>query len=107
MLGSIVRNGNMPIQQNKKQSDLEKRLKLLRQQVYGKGTNELEYRDSSKPKDSATFNSGVNSSNSKNLDLTYLSHDLMKIFILSTIAIGAQIVLFILTKNRLLNLNLF
>lgn len=97
----------MAITESKKQSDLEKRLKLLRQQVYGR-----EDRQSS----AISFQTKQKKSNDRRLttdsysvssDITYLYQDLSKIGILTSLAIGIQIALFILTKNHILNLNLF
>ncbi len=87
---------NMPITESRKQSDLEKRLKILRQQVYGRNTQK-----SDKLMHSPTGKIQVSS------DLNYLYHDLIKILTLSSIAIGIQFILFILLKNHVLNLNLF
>lgn len=81
----------MAIQQTKRQSDLEKRLQLLRKQVYGNEKFRVENKVT------------VNSSN----DLTYLGQDLLKILILSSAAIAIQFVLFILLKTNILKLNLF
>ncbi|OGE33986.1 hypothetical protein A3C59_05440 [Candidatus Daviesbacteria bacterium RIFCSPHIGHO2_02_FULL_36_13] len=78
----------MSIQQTKKQSDLEKRLRIVRQQMYGK--------------DSYSLNSEspiTKSSTPLKSDTAYLYQDLLKISILSSLAIGSQILL--------LNLNLF
>lgn len=96
----------MSIQQNKKQSDLEKRLRILRQQVYGKqplaiGHQSLDRKQISNNQRPTTINyiGGT--------DVTYLHQDLLKIFILAGCALGIQLVLFILSKNRILNLNFF
>lgn len=113
----------MPIQQTKKQSDLEKRLRLLRQQVYGKNSEEFrstqnigvsEHQTASKSKrltyrhTDISISSGFPSrSESFQSDLTYLYQDLKKISILASVALGAQIISFILLKNHLLNLKLF
>lgn len=83
----------MSIQQTKKQSDLEKRLRLLRTQVYGKS----EIQQASTPSSSASTRSEV----------SFLYQDLLKIGVLSALALGFQIVLFILLKNHTLNINLF
>lgn len=106
----------MAIQQTKRQSDLEKRLALLRRQVYGKGSesryisksvgqsiNESEtpthrYTDTPNRRTTETLTSS---------DTTYLRQDLLKIAALSSIAIGAQVILFFLSKNHILRLNLF
>lgn len=99
VLGSIER---MTIHQTKKQSDLEKRLKLLRQQVYGKEDRmKLEVR-------SEKSNFALQNPTSSQSDLTYLHQDLFKIVTLSTVAIGAEfILLFLLKNNLLLRLNFF
>ncbi len=104
----------MPIQQSKKQSDLEKRLQLLRRQVYGrdiqsqrvkesKSQNTLTLRDSF---NKIKHNSLSHSTASSN-DLSYLHQDLLKILTFSSFAIGAQIVLFFLLKNHILKINFF
>lgn len=88
----------MAITEAKKQSDLEKRLKLLRQQVYGKSAEKLTYRHTDNP---------IASDSLKSTDITYLHQDLFKILTLSSLAIGVQLILFILMKNHVLNLNFF
>lgn len=101
----------MAIQQTKKQSDLEKRLQLLRRQVYGKNqtpepalkkdrSDTLIYR----PTDTPTQRSTDILTSS---DLSYLRQDLLKIATFSTLAIGAQITLFFLLQNHILKLNFF
>ena len=87
----------MAIQESKKQSDLEKRLKLLRRQVYGK-----EFR----VQNEVTTNNESQTINSSS-DLTYLNQDLLKILIFASIAIVAQIILLFFSKNHIVNLNLF
>ncbi len=100
----------MAIQQTKKQSDLEKRLRLLRQQVYGKEPD----RKLAVKSDKSNFQlptSNLSSSTSHisppTSDMTYLYQDLRKILVLSCLAIGIQVIIFALTKNHILNLNLF
>lgn len=85
MLGSIVR---MAILQTKKQTDIEKRLRLLRQQVYGKERVSNEYQVTS---DQTSKASGSHTTN-----LYYLYTDLLKIGLFATLAIGAQLVLLFL-----------
>lgn len=106
---------SMSIQQTKKLSDLEKRLKLLRQQMYGKENRELSaisYQLSDKNKRSEhryqpKADGLKTESYPANSDITYLYQDLSKIGILAFFTIGVQIILFILTKNHILNLNFF
>lgn len=92
----------MAIQQTKKQSDLEKRLKLLRQQVYGRETE-----NSSKDTHNTKYILPTAVGGASYTDLTYLYQDLFKILVLSSIAIGVQTILFFLLKNHILSLNLF
>lgn len=96
----------MAIQQTKKQSDLEKRLQLLRRQVYGKGS-ESQY--ISKSVNQRVKESDVLTHRPTDTlilsDLTYLRHDLLKILIFSSFAIGAQVILFFLLKNNILKIN--
>lgn len=119
----------MAIQRTKQPSDLEKRLQLLRRQVYGKGpeglrklrepesqhirgSDRLEFRSSDitgTPSHSVPTESGYSFSGNGSFrtDISFLHQDLLKILILASFAIGAQIVLFILSKNHILNLNFF
>lgn len=91
MLGSIERS--MAIQEHKKRTDLEKRLNLVREQVYGKQTTpEINYHQSN---------------DSTQLSISYLRQDLIKILLLSSLAILGQIILFLTLKNHTLNINLF
>ena len=83
----------MTIQQAKKQSDLEKRLRILHQQVYGR--NSLIKIEES------------NSSKSTQPEVRYLYQDLTKIATLASVALGIQIISFILLKNHILNLKFF
>ena len=107
----------MAIQQSKKQSDLEKRLQLLRRQVYGKTpdrSDEIRKSENQKIDEPEgltlrytdtpihrTSNAPISS------DLTYLQHDLVRILIFASVAIGAQIVLFILSQKHILNIKFF
>jgi len=90
----------MAITESKKQSDIEKRLQLLRQQVYGKESEKLRMTQL-KPANQKAGESAVESFRS---DTAYLHQDLFKILILSSLAIGIQLILFILTRNHILNL---
>lgn len=84
----------MAIHEQKKQSDIEKRLQLLRRQVYGK----QEFRvQKSEIRDKITTNSSD--------DLTYLNQDLLKILLFSSLAIGIQLILFFLMRNHIVNIN--
>ena len=115
----------MAIIQTKKQSDLEKRLLLLRRQVYGKSP-ENQYVGKSVDQQinkSATLTHRYTDTPIHQTtdaltpsDLTYLRQDLLKIFLLSSFAIGAQVILFyavkqfhglfFLLKNNILRINI-
>lgn len=95
----------MPISESKKQSDLEKRLKLLRQQVYGKN---LAVSDT--PIHSPRFAGKAGQSSGTPVssglsDISYLYQDLTKIFILATSAFAIQLTLFFLMQKHLINLS--
>ncbi len=100
VLGSTER---MAIHQTKKQTDLEKRLRLLRQQVYGQNTSRSEDQTFRYP-DTLAKSGTPKSSESFRSDITYLRQDLFKILTLSTLAIGIQLALFFLSENHILNL---
>lgn len=89
MLGSTER---MADQYSIKPSDLEKRLKILKGQVYGR--------------QSPVFSSQT-SDKQLITDIDFLKVDLLRISLLTSIALGVQIVLFFLSKNGFLKLNLF
>lgn len=95
----------MAIQQSKKQSDLEKRLQLLRRQVYGReSVVSSKYhvaREEKTPENTHTTNYPLLTT-----DITYLRQDLLKILTFSSLAIGTQIILFILLQNHILIKNI-
>lgn len=82
----------MPIQQSKKQDDLEKRLKLLRLQTYGKSFSVSGNQTTKSPVTAAE-------------DTSYLYKDLFKILILASFAIGSQVILFALVNAHLISLS--
>ena len=72
----------MPVQRTHNASDIEKRLKILKSQLYGQShfmpqipTSSIQHPTS-------------------NSDLTFLKKDLLKIAILVTLAIGIQLILY-------------
>lgn len=93
----------MSIHQSKKQSDLEKRLQLLRRQVYGKNSESRYTTKSAGQPIIPTAHQPTTISS----DLNFLHQDLLKILVLSSLAIGSQIILFFLLKNNVLNLKFF
>ncbi|MBI2019169.1 hypothetical protein HYS95_00685 [Candidatus Daviesbacteria bacterium] len=112
----------MAIQRTKKQSDLEKRLKLLHHQVYGRPSEKLVHQSAEKltyrntdssttltinPEQSRrTETPTTKSSVLTTSDTAFLRQDLLKILLFSSLAIGIQTVLFFLMKNGL-NINIF
>ena len=109
----------MAIHQTQKQSDLEKRLKLLRQQVYGKENRqssaisplrrEASYQLSDKTKKSdGRYQPKVSGLTTNSYsEITYLRGDLTKIALFASLAFGFQIILFYLLQNHILKINLF
>ncbi|OGE37207.1 hypothetical protein A3B45_05310 [Candidatus Daviesbacteria bacterium RIFCSPLOWO2_01_FULL_39_12] len=101
----------MAIQQTKKQSDIEKRLKLLRQsldttrdkQVYGRSEEKLDTAKSVNQNIQLQYPKST-SSVSIQSDITYFRHDLLKITSFATIAFGIQIVLYFLLRNNIIKL---
>lgn len=98
----------MAIQQSKKQSDLEKRLQLLRRQVYGKSnqSSSISYHLSDKEQKNSN-NKQITAESYSISDLNFLHQDLLKILIFASCAIGGQVILFLLVKNNVLTLNFF
>jgi len=96
----------MAIHQTHRQTDLEKRLKLLRHQVYGResvaSSKQYVVREEITQKNPHTTNYILPTT-----DITYFHRDLLKILTFSSIAIGAQIILYFLLKNQVINLNFF
>jgi len=95
----------MSIQQTKRQSELEKRLQILRRQVYGKPASQ------NTNKSTGSANTLIHRYTDTPIhqpdDLAYLRQDLWKIAIFSSIAIGGQFLLFFLLNNHILKLNFF
>lgn len=100
----------MAIQRTRKISDLEKRLKVLNQQLYGKTDekNTSSTKVSITPSGSHSFSLPTTSIAPtlarKVEDVTYLRGDLTKIAILATAAFTTQFVLYALIQNHLINL---
>lgn len=99
----------MAIHETKRQSDLEKRLKLLRRQVYGENPNRSDKISESEDRKTRFSITSIhrNTDTLISSDLTYLNQDLLKIAVLSAFAIGTQLMLFFLIQNHLLNLKIF
>lgn len=96
----------MAIHESRHQSDLEKRLRLLRQQMYGKSQSPA---ISHQPSDKKQMikPEGPRLASESYSDITYLRADLLKIAIFSAFIFGAQAALYFLLKQNLLNINLF
>lgn len=90
----------MAIEETYKRSEIEKRLKLLRNQVYGKSRYQVS-------KTLEQGNSGTSKTTSSiSGEISYVYKDLMKVLIYSTIAIGVQIVLYIAIQQNVVKLPL-
>lgn len=97
-------------------ADAQKRLALLRRQVYGgsaktsrsagqqisQTADQLTLRTT----DSLTHSPRFAGETGRPTDTMYLRQDLTKIALLSSLALGAQLLLYFLFKNHLLRLNL-
>lgn len=106
----------MPIQQIKKQSDIEKRLKLLRQQVYGRSSeNPVKVREKvddvgkemiHPPHQYSISQVSSTPSNPQLLksDVAFLRQDLFKITSFAIVSFGVQIVLYFLLTNNIVKL---
>jgi len=110
VLGSTER---MAIIAQKRHSDLEKRLKLLRQQIYGKAEEKRIEKDVKLENEGENNKSQIplqySASNLPNptsiqTDISYLYHDLVKIGLLASLALGIQLILFFLMKNQIIHL---
>lgn len=101
VLGSSVR---MAIHQIQRQTDLEKRLQLLRRQIYGKNPDRS---DEIRTSENRSSDTPISSAKPMLVDTTYLHHDLRKILTFSSVAIGIQVILFILLQNHILRINFF
>lgn len=77
----------MPRIQMHRQSDLEKKLKILESQLYGKRLDQTSNIQSQHPSSSIQHLTSIS-------DITYLRQDLTKILILSSLAVGIQLVLY-------------
>lgn len=96
MLGSITHEG-MAISRGLQSSDIDKRLKILRQQVYG-GKNNFDFK---------VHGTEVNSSykqETSTADIAYLRKDLLKITMLATLAVSLQLFLFFALRNNIIKL---
>lgn len=106
----------MAIQRTHKKSDLEKRLKVLNQQLYGKQTDNQSTKVTvsrentsptqgmsfSLPSSKTTYPSAVSIARN---DVSYLRRDLTKITILATAAMGAQFLLYFLIQEKIISLS--
>lgn len=90
----------MAVHKTIKQSDLQKKLKALEYQLYGKNEKnaKLDVRNSKMDDQTSIFQPLNLSSNlqhpTSSSDLIYLKQDLTKIALLASLAIGVQIILY-------------
>lgn len=99
----------MPNSRLYKPSELDKRFKILSQQLYGKSEDQIKSDKSEKTNEPIYRKTGTLISpdtpvSSNVSDLTYLKHDLSKIALLTTLAIGTQIILYIGLTNHIIRL---
>ncbi len=102
MLGSDV-SDSMAIRQNKKTSDTEKLINNLRMQMYGKNSDQVtNYRLQSSVE---LPRKNYSTHNSQSTEVSYLYKDLIKITILSFMALGIQFIIYYLIQFNFINLN--
>jgi hypothetical protein len=94
----------MSYQQTKKLTAVEKKLQALKTQLYGKSSNTFVPGKQNITADQVIPAQPQQStfSSTAALDTTYLKHDLLKIFLLASLALGVQVLLFILTRNGII-----
>lgn len=110
MIGSIKHKASMAIHQTKGKSDLEKRFRQLRAQVYGQ-SHPTEQTPST-PRSSAYSISSVaklveNQAGTKTADISDMQHlytSVTKIALLTSLAIGAELLLYFMTNSKIINL---
>ena len=85
----------------------EKRLQTLRQQLYGKEEPKQTSLKSAPKKISYTSAARLNPTATVTSAFTtpYLKQDLLKVTVLTLIAIGSQLLLYFLLRNQMLKLN--
>ncbi len=95
----------MAIQRTRATSDLEKRLKVLNQQLYGKERSATNNQKTTTHKMSLkSNNAAILKTDSSISDITYLKHDLTKIAIFTALALGLQFSLFYALQHNLVKL---
>jgi hypothetical protein len=86
----------MPTHKTHKKTDLEQKLKIVNQQLYGKSTYSFSPTEASK--------TAVSNAKSDTSDVAYLKIDLTKIIFLAGLAIGAQFLIYTLIQNKIIAL---
>lgn len=92
---------NMSYSQSKNTPDISKRLRTLRAQLYGKDTD----RSIHLPTQTLTFtNSPASNYPQAGLNTSYIKRDLYKTFIIATLLVGAQVIVYLSLRNHLFKL---
>lgn len=95
----------MAIHQTKKNTDLEKRFLRISQQLAGKQVIQTPKAESGSGKFSFSANpSYTQKSQVIESDFVYLQKSLVKITFLTALAIGSQVLLYLLTTNHILKI---
>lgn len=98
----------MPVSRLHKASEVERKFKILSQQLYGKPEDQKFRRSDTRKSEESNRLTGLPVTSDhliiRSSDTTYLKHDLLRIALLSTIAIGSQIALYIAINNNLIKL---
>lgn len=98
----------MTINRIKKTSDLEKRMRILKSQIYGKNPGDQYISKSvNQKKHTSDIPTHRYTDTLISSDISYLYRDLFKILTFSSIAIGTQIVLYFALSKNLIRLPLW
>lgn len=90
----------MTYSQSKKLTDTEKRLQVLKTQLFGKESNQIKVQTAP-----ANIQTNSPSASYQPQDLSYLRKDLKKIALLAFVAIGAQLILYMQFTFKVLRIN--
>lgn len=95
----------MAYSQSKKLTDTEKRLEALKIQLFGKEENRIKKSANIKIHEAGKTQIFTTGATIKPQDLTYFRNDLLKILTLATLAISAELILYMLFTFKILKFN--
>lgn len=95
----------MAYSQSKKLTDTEKKLEALKIQLFGKEENRIKTSTNIKIHEAGKTQTSTAETTIKPQDLTYFRNDLLKILTLATLAISAELILYMLFTFKILKFN--